>query len=127
VFHGLRFVLPVLLLTAGACARSTGGETAAADASAKVEVRVNNQNALPMEVYASGSGINHRMGTVYPGMDAHFTVPQNLVGGGSVVFEVRPSGGGRAFRSGELLLTPRSLIQILIASQLFSSTVNQYD
>jgi hypothetical protein len=119
--RGLRFVVPVLLLTASACARSSGGETAPAAGS--VEVSVTNRNALPMEVYASGSGINHRMGTVHPGMGGHFVIPQNLVGSGSVQFEARPSGGGQPFRSAEVLLAPGSLILFVIASQLFSSTV----
>jgi hypothetical protein len=78
-----------------------------------------------MEVYASGSGINHRMGTVHPGMSSHFVIPQNLVGSGSVQFEARPSGGGQPFRSGEVLLGPGSLIEFQIAAQLFSSTVTQ--
>ncbi len=84
-----------------------------------------NRNALPMEVYASGSGINHRMGTVHPGMNGNFVIPQNLVGGGSVQFEARPSGGGRPFRSGEVMLAPGSLIQFQIGSQLFNSTVTR--
>jgi hypothetical protein len=76
-----------------------------------------------MEVYASGSGIIHRLGTVHPGMDGHFVVPPTMVGNGSVVFEARPSGGGQPFRSGEILLAPDALIEFQIASQLFNSTV----
>ena len=115
-------VVPALL-TVPACAHSGGGE--AAPTAGTVEVAVTNQNALPMEVYASGSGINHRMGTVHPGMDGHFVIPQNLVGNGSVQFEARPSGGGQPFRSGEVLLAPGSLIQFLIAAHLFNSTVTR--
>jgi hypothetical protein len=122
--HGrLWGLVPALLLTASACARFSGGEAAPAPGS--VEVAVTNQNALPMEVYASGSGINHRMGTVHPGMNSHFVVPQTLVGNSSVQFEARPSGGGQPFRSGEILLAPGSLIQFLIAPQLFNSTVTR--
>jgi hypothetical protein len=123
VLRALRLALPALLLTASACARSGGGEPAPAAGS--VEVQVTNRNALPMEVYASGSGINHRMGTVHPGMNGNFVIPQNLVGGGSVQFEARPSGGGRPFRSGEVMLAPGSLIQFQIGSQLFNSTVTR--
>jgi hypothetical protein len=122
--HGrLRALVPALLLTASACARSSGGETA--PSAGPVEVQVTNQNALPMEVYASGSGINHRMGTVHPGMNGNFVLPQNLVGNGSVEFEARPSGGGRPFRSGEVLLAPGAFIQFQIAPQLFNSTVTR--
>lgn len=121
MLRGLRVMVPALLLTASACAH--GG--AAAPAAGSVEVAVTNQNALPMEVYAIGSGINHRLGTVHPGLGGHFVIPQNLVGSGSVQFEARPSGGGRPFRSGEVLLAPGSLIQFLIAPQLFNSTVTR--
>jgi hypothetical protein len=124
--HGrLRALVPALLLTASACARSGSGDVTPASASGRVEVQVTNQNALPMEVYASGSGIRHRMGTVNPGMDSHFVIPQNLVGGGAVQFEARPSGGGQPFRSGEILLAPGSLIQFQIGAQLFNSTVTR--
>jgi hypothetical protein len=123
VLHRLWVVVPSLLLTASACAHSGGGEAAPAPGS--VEVSVTNQNALPMEVYASGSGISHRMGTVHPGMNGHFVIPQTLVGNGSVQFEARPSGGGQPFRSGEILLAPGSLVQFQIAPQLFNSTVTR--
>jgi hypothetical protein len=65
------------------------------------------------------------MGTVYPGMNGHFVIPQNLVGNGSVLFEARPSGGGQPFRSGEVLLAPGAFIQFVIAPQLFNSTVTR--
>ena len=123
MLRGLGVLVPGLLLTVCACARSGGGE--AAPSAGTVEVSVTNRNALPMEVYASGSGINHRMGTVHPGMGGHFVIPQNLVGSGSVQFEARPSGGGQPFRSGEVLLAPGSLIEFQIAAQLFSSTVTR--
>jgi len=123
MFRGLRLAVPTLMLTASACAHSGGG--AAAPAPGSVELAVTNQNALPMEVYASGSGINHRVGTVYPGMGGHFVIPQTLVGNGSVQFEARPSGGGQPFRSGEILLAPGSVVRFQIAPQLFNSTVTR--
>jgi hypothetical protein len=122
--QGLLVVVSTLLLTVSACRPSQGGGTPA-PAPGTVEVSVTNQNALPMEVYASGSGISHRIGTVHPGMNGHFVIPQNLVGNGSVQFEARPSGGGQPFRSGEILLAPGSMVQFQIASQLFNSTVTR--
>ena len=116
-------LVPALLLTLSACSRSTAG--APAPAPGTVEVSVTNNNALPMELYASGSGINHRMGTVHPGMGGHFMIPQNLVGNGSVTFEARPSGGGRPFRSGEVMLASGALVRFVIAPQLFNSTVTR--
>jgi hypothetical protein len=124
VLRRLRLVVPALLLTISACTHATGSERAA-PAPGSVEVTVTNQNALPMEVYASGSGISHRIGTVHPGMDGHFVIPQTLVGNGSVQFEARPSGGGQPFRSGEILLAPGTLVQFQIAPQLFNSTVTR--
>ena len=124
MLRGLQLVLPLVLLTASACARS-GGSDEPQPAQARVHLQVTNRNALPMEVYASGSGIDHRMGTVHPGMGGHFLVPQNLVGSGSVRLEARPSGGGQPFRSGDLLLGPGSIVELVIAAQLFSSTVTQ--
>lgn len=120
---GLRLLFPVLLLSA--CGLS-GGANDAAPSAGSVEVRVSNRHALPIEVFASGSAINHRMGTVHPGMNANFVIPQNLVGNGSVQFEARPSGGGgQPFRSGEVMLAPGALIEFHIAPQLFNSTVTR--
>jgi hypothetical protein len=127
MLRGLRLLVPALLLTATACAHSGGGE-------AKPEIRetgipayveVRNQHALPMEVYAFASGITQRLGTVHPGMSGRFTIPQNLIGNGSVRFEARPSGGGQPFRSGETLLEPGSVVDFEIAAQLFNSTVTR--
>jgi hypothetical protein len=116
-------LIPALVLTMSACAHS--GPTEAKPVTGSVEVQVTNQNALPMEVYATGSGISHRLGTVHPGMNGNFVLPKNLVGSGSVQFEARPSGGGRPFRSGEVLLAPGAFVQFQIAPQLFNSTVNR--
>jgi hypothetical protein len=88
-------------------------------------MEVSNQHALPMEIYAFASGITQRLGTVHPGMSSHFTVPQNLIGNGSVRFEARPTGGGQPFRSGDLLLAPGAVVDFRIASQLFNSTVTR--
>jgi hypothetical protein len=78
-----------------------------------------------MEVYAFASGISQRLGTVHPGMSGRFTIPQNLIGNGSVRFEARPSGGGQPFRSGEILLEPGAVVDMEIAAQLFNSTVTR--
>jgi hypothetical protein len=90
----------------------------------RVYVQVINRNALPMEVSAQSGGINHRMGTVHPGMSTQFFLPQNL-SNSSVRFEARTSGGGQPFRSGDVQLVPRGIVQFTIAPQLFSSTVER--
>ena len=127
MLRGLRLLVPALILSAAACSHSGGGE-------AKPEIRetgitayveAQNQHALPMEVYAFASGITQRLGTVHPGMSGRFTIPQNLIGNGSVRFEARPSGGGQPFRSGEILLEPGSVVDFEIAAQVFNSTVTR--
>jgi hypothetical protein len=114
-----------LILTSSACARSGGSdEPRPARSDGRVYVQVINRNALPMDVYALSGGINHRMGTVHPGMSSQFFLPQNL-SNSSVRFEARTTGGGQPFRSGDLQLEPRAIVQFTIAAQLFSSTVDR--
>ena len=127
MLRGLRLVVPALLLTATACAHSSGGEAKPEirEAGIPAYIEVRNQHALPMEVYAFASGITQRLGTVHPGMSGRYTIPQNLIGNGSVRFEVRPSGGGQPFRSGEILLEPGAVVDLEIAAQLFNSTVTR--
>jgi hypothetical protein len=122
MLRGLRVLVPGLLLTASACAHSSDGDELEPTGT-PVSVEVTNQHALPMEVYVLGSGITHRLGTVYPGMGGHFVVPQNLIGNSSVRFEARPSGDGQPFRSGDLLLAPGTVVDFVIAARLFNSTV----
>jgi hypothetical protein len=123
VLRGLRILGPALLLTASACARSGGEELQ--PTGSPVSVEVTNQHALPMEVYAMGSGITHRLGTVHPGMASHFVVPQNLVGNSSVRFEARPGGNAQPFRSGDILLAPGAVVDFVIGARLFNSTVTR--
>ncbi len=119
----LRVLVPGLLLAASACSRSGAGEVRPSEG--PVSVEVTNRYSLPMEVYALGSGITQRLGTVHPGMNSHFVVPQNLIGQGSVRFEARPSGDGQPFRSGDILLAPGAVVDFVIAAQLFNSTVTR--
>jgi hypothetical protein len=125
MLRGLGILVPALLLTASACARSGGGGDEVKPSDIPVYVEVTNQHALPMDIYALGSGITHRMGTVHPGLAGRFVVPQTLVGNGSVELEARSSGAGQPFRSGDLLLAPGAGVDFVIAPQLFNSTVTQ--
>jgi hypothetical protein len=120
VSRGLNVLAAGLLLTLSGCSPSGGSVE---PDNRRVTVEVVNRHALAMEVYALGSGIVHRLGTVDPGMSAHFAVPQNLIGSSSVRLEARPTGVGRPFRSGDLLIAPGSVVDFVIAPQLFNSTV----
>ena len=124
MLRGLRVLVPGLLLTVAAgCARSGDGEVRPTDK--PVSVEVTNRHALPMEIYAVGSGINHRLGTVHPGLSSHFVIPQNLIGSSSVQLEARAGQNIRPFRSGEILLAPGSVVDFVIGAQLFNSTVTR--
>jgi hypothetical protein len=113
-------VFTVGWLAATACARGSGGEVSPADAPVRVEVT--NRFALPVEIYAVGAGIRHRMGIVHPGMSAVFKVPPAMVGGGQVEFHASPTESTQSYRSGGLLLSPGAIVDIVIAAQLFAST-----
>ena len=85
-------------------------------------VEVVNNNALPVEIYALGGGIERRLGTVHPGMSARFVIPMVIVNSTSVELEARPSTNSPRFKSGPLLLTPGAVVDIVLASRLFAST-----
>ena len=109
------------LLTVLACAAGPDpDEPKPVDRPARVEV-VNNY-PLPVEILAIGSGINQRLGTVHPGMSAHFNIPQNVIGSGGVVLQARPAAESQSFRSDPILIAPGSIVDFRITAQLFSST-----
>ena len=117
--RGRSVLVAGLLVSAWACALPGGGVE---PDNRRVTVEVRNHNALPVEVYALGGGSTLRLGTVHPGMDGTFYVPQNLIGSGSVRLEARAGGNAQPFRSGDLIMAPGSVIDFIIAPQLFSST-----
>ena len=115
-------LIPALLLSVAACSHGPAGdEPKPVDRPVRVEARSN--YALPIDIYAVGSGITHRLGTVHPGMSASFTIPQNLLAGNGVELQARSSPSARGFTSEELLLRPGTVVDFWIAPQLFSSTV----
>ena len=97
----VRAFVPTLLLCAVACAK--GSTESAAPSNEPVRVEVTNRHPLAVEVYALGTGIERRIGTVEPGMKASFVVPPNLTTSGDVVLQVSPAASNQRFRSGELL------------------------
>jgi hypothetical protein len=115
------WVLTGLLLTGAACARHRAGQVNPVNHT-PVRVEVKSHYGLPMEVYALGGGITHRLGIVHPEMASQFVVPENLLGNGTVILEARPTVSGPRFRSGELLLAPGAVVDLVIAAQLFNST-----
>jgi hypothetical protein len=113
-------LVPVVLLCASACAK--GGTDSPGPNNSRVRVEVTDRNPLPIEVYAVGNGIEHRLGTVHPGMKAQFAIPANLTTSGGVELLAAPTQSNQRFRSGELLLAPGSIVDLIVATQLFNST-----
>ena len=109
-----------LLLTVAAC--SHGGTGAPQPDDRPVRVEVTNNYALPMEIYAVGSGATHRLGTVHPGMVGSFVIPPGIIGTGSVELQAHPTAIGQLARSGQILLKPGEVVDFVITPQLFNST-----
>lgn len=92
-------------------------------ADSPVRVEVTNHYALSMEIDVVGAGVNHRLGTVHPGMVGHFVVPPGMIGGSSIEFLAHPSANEqRVARSGPLLVSPGRVVEFVIAARLFNST-----
>jgi hypothetical protein len=119
------WILAVVLLSGAGCSRGSGNDEPPSPsevmAETPVAVRVVNNHALPVEIYAVGSSIRHRLGTVHPGMRGEFTLPRNLVGSGSVEFQASVTGQD-TYRSGPLIPSPGAIVDVRIAPQLFNST-----
>lgn len=116
-------LLPWLLLTSMACAHASSGDEPEPQSNGEpVQVDVRNNYALPVEIYALGSGITQRLGTVHPGMTGHFVLPQGLIGAGGVELQARPGSDEQPFRSDRLLLSPGAIVDFVIAPVLFNST-----
>ena len=113
-------LVPSLLLCAIACGK--GGAENPGPSNDPVHVEVTNRHPLAVEVYALGTGIERRLGTVEPGMKASFVILPNLTTSGDVELQVAPAASNQRFRSGPLLLAPGSIVDLIVAPQLFSST-----
>jgi hypothetical protein len=107
------------VLLAGACNKTPPENTRPLDA--PVKVHVVNYHTLPVDIYVIGSGTNHRLGTVHPGMEDEFEVPPTLVGGSPVQFLSR-SAAGDAYRSGPILISPGAIVDLVIQRRMFNST-----
>jgi len=121
VLRRVWMLVAVLLLGATACARG-GGADGPHPSDSPVRVEVTNRHALAVEIYATGGGIGRRLGTVHPGMNAHFVIPTNITTSGSVELEAAPAASSERFRSGQLLLAPGTIVELIVAPQLFNST-----
>jgi hypothetical protein len=116
-------LLAGLLVAGAACAHHRGRTTdPGAVHPAAVFLNVTNNSALPMVVYAVGSGIDYRLGTVSPGISSRYTFPPSMIGNGPLEIQARPSGGGVLIRSGQLLLSPGQVVDFKIEDSQVNST-----
>jgi hypothetical protein len=116
-------VLRLLLLTLPACRRASDEAPLAADPLVSpVSIEVVNNQPLPVEVFIQGAGIVHRLGTVHPGMSAHFEVPPGMVRSGSLELQAISSASPQAARSGPLLLSPGAIVDFVVNRPPYSST-----
>ncbi len=122
--RSLWILVPALLLAAPACrhAQKDDDTNEPAPVRLPVEIEVKNNFALPAEIFVVASGTNQRLGTVHPGMRAHYTIPPGLIGNGSVVIEARASSTNQVGRSGPLLLSSGADVDFQVGEQLFNST-----
>lgn len=112
-----------LLVTGVACAHHRGTTTdPVAMRPGAVYLNVTNNSSLPMVVYAVGSGISYRLGTVSPGISSRYTFPPSMIGNGPLEVQARPSGGGELIRSGQLLLSPGQVVDFKIEDSQVNST-----
>ena len=107
-----------LLLASSDCAHQRRAPARGADV--PVRVMVTNHFTSPVDVFAVGSGISHRLGLVHPSMSGEFVLPQTLIGGGTL--ELFAEAGGARARSGPLLLSPGAVVDFEITNPLFNST-----
>jgi len=111
----------VLLLAGSGCGRRRQ-QDGSAPADNPVRVVVTNHYTAPMEVTAVSSNISHRLGIVHPGMVGEFTLPQAMVGGGTI--ELFAGEGETRARSGPLILAPGVIVDFAIRTPLYNSTAS---
>ena len=116
-------VLPLLLLALPGCRRASDEAPLPADPIlSPIDVEVVNNHAVPVEIFISGAGINHRLGTVHPGMSAHYQIPPGMVGNGALEFQAWSRSGRQPYRSGPILLSPGAIVDFVVGQVLFNST-----
>jgi len=120
-----RILTAISLLTCVACAHAGVRAEYASDvhpSDEPVRVRVSNNYALPMEIYATGAGVVRRLGLVNPGLPSSFEVPRAMLeSGGKVEFDAQPSGHGRMFQAFPVTLSPGDVVDFVIMTNLIGS------
>lgn len=116
-------LMAMVVLASSACAYGLGTATdtrRAHEPWGAVQLNVTNHSGGPMEIYAAGSGMSYRLGTVHPGLNGRFTVRPGMILNGPVEFVARSSNGG-LFRSGLILLAPGDVVDFELKAQPVTS------
>lgn len=116
-------ILGALALAGTACVHHRPGTDTADQPALPVLVNVVNHYVMPVDVYAQGSGVSYRMGTVLPGLESRFVVRSALINTGGMVEVVGyPADRMRVVRSGSMLLVPGDIVDCEITTHLIIST-----
>ena len=93
-----------------------------------VHVLVTNNYSQPMEVFVGQAGATHRLGTVHPGMEGRFEVPQGMIDNGMVTFYAYPTVDARQVaQPGQLLLVRGQVVEFVIGNPLYNSTITVHE
>jgi hypothetical protein len=116
-------LLPLLLAV---CTRRQMQESGVPEEE-QVVIRVDNQNASLVRVYASKGGIQQWIGTVPSGTVGRLTVPGALIQGGptSLTFTAEAVQTGGHYSTPLVVVKPGSIVTLQIDPRLNFSTWNQ--
>ena len=90
-----------------------------------VWVVVTNNYALPMEVYATATGVTYRLGTVNPGIKREFALRRDLLATNQVVtFTAQAEGYGPRFVADPMYVSAGEVLDFIIATNLIGSRVD---
>lgn len=120
-----RVIVLGLVLVSSACAHRGGAAEAPAPSRANTEVRVNvtNHYSISVDIYALGSGIRQRLGSVAPGMASSFVLPEAMVANGRVELAADIGPNDNPVWSGEVRLSPGDQVDFDVATHPQSSTI----
>lgn len=111
----------VAMLLLPGCSKAGAGEVEPYSSGARSYLEVTNHFALPVEIVITGSGSSYRLGTVHPGMNAHYTIPQTF-GNGQLIQFSAVAPGQYPYRSADVLVQPGMIVDMDVSSVLFNST-----
>ena len=90
-----------------------------------VWVIITNNYALPMEIYATGTGTTYRLGVVDPGIKREFRLRRDLLATNHVVtFTAQASGVGPRYVADPVYISAGDVVDFIIATNVIGSRVD---